>query len=245
MEGAGNVVNRFRDETLSDAPDVIATGRLRGARPVRHRARQHGAVHARPGHGREAPSRIARSRRSGYVVRGQGRMWRKAGGAGGRSAELAAGVSVSIPTGTHFQFRSDGAEKLEAVAVTMPPWPGDGEAYFVAGQVGSDGLMRCIFGGDMALLIVNLDRQIGNAQLWRDTFAAQLPDLEIRIWPDAGNLADIEYLAFIRPDFDALPALAESEGDVQPLGRGRGVRQPSEAAARCRSASWSRRAAIR
>src|ERR1700680_2169704 len=59
----------------------------------------------------------------------------------------------------------------------------------------------------MALLIVNLDKQIGNAEAWRDTFAAQLPDLEIRIWPDAGQLADIEYLAFIRPDFDALPAL--------------------------------------
>jgi glyoxylate/hydroxypyruvate reductase A len=59
----------------------------------------------------------------------------------------------------------------------------------------------------MALLIVNLDRQIGNAQAWRDNFAAQLPDLDIRIWPDAGAAADIEYLAFIRPDFDALPAL--------------------------------------
>jgi glyoxylate/hydroxypyruvate reductase A len=59
----------------------------------------------------------------------------------------------------------------------------------------------------MALLIVNLDRQIGNAQLWRDTFAAQLPALEIRIWPQVGDAAEIEYLAFIRPDFDALPRL--------------------------------------
>jgi glyoxylate/hydroxypyruvate reductase A len=59
----------------------------------------------------------------------------------------------------------------------------------------------------MALLIVNLDRQIGNAQAWRDTFAAQLPNLEIRIWPDNGDVADVEYLAFIRPDFDAIPAL--------------------------------------
>ena len=59
----------------------------------------------------------------------------------------------------------------------------------------------------MALLIVNLDRQIGNAQAWRDTVAAQLPEVELRIWPDAGNLDEIEYLAFIRPDFDALPPL--------------------------------------
>lgn len=58
----------------------------------------------------------------------------------------------------------------------------------------------------MALLIVNLDKVIGDAKAWRDTFAAQLSDLEIRIWPDAGNPAEIEYLAFIRPDFGELPA---------------------------------------
>jgi hypothetical protein len=40
-----------------------------------------------------------------------------------------------------------------------------------------------------ALLIVDLDKHIGNARAWRDTFGVQLPDLEIRIWPDAGNLA--------------------------------------------------------
>ncbi|MBV9826384.1 MAG: glyoxylate/hydroxypyruvate reductase A [Alphaproteobacteria bacterium] len=57
----------------------------------------------------------------------------------------------------------------------------------------------------MALLIVNLDKQIGNAGMWRDAFATQLPDLEIRIWPEAGNPADIEYVAFIRPDFGELP----------------------------------------
>ncbi len=58
----------------------------------------------------------------------------------------------------------------------------------------------------MALLIVNLDKAIGNAQAWRDTFREQIPDLPIRIWPDAGEVKDIEYLAFMRPDFDLLPA---------------------------------------
>src|SRR6516225_2154138 len=57
----------------------------------------------------------------------------------------------------------------------------------------------------MALLIVDLDKRIGNATAWRDTFAEQLPDLEIRIWPDPGELADIQYLAFMRPDCDTLP----------------------------------------
>lgn len=57
----------------------------------------------------------------------------------------------------------------------------------------------------MAMLIVNLDKHIGNATAWRDAFGQQLPDLEIRIWPEAGEAAEIEYLAFMRPDFGVLP----------------------------------------
>ena len=59
----------------------------------------------------------------------------------------------------------------------------------------------------MALLLFGLDRYIGNAQAWRESFAAQLPELEIRIWPDAGEPAEIDYLAFMHPDFDVLPDL--------------------------------------
>jgi glyoxylate/hydroxypyruvate reductase A len=57
----------------------------------------------------------------------------------------------------------------------------------------------------MALLIIDLEKYIGNAQAWRDTFVAQLPGLEIRLWPDPGNAADIEYIAFMRPNFDLYP----------------------------------------
>ena len=57
----------------------------------------------------------------------------------------------------------------------------------------------------MALLIVDLHQRIGNAKEWRNTFADQIPDLEIRIWPEVGELTDVEYLAFMHPDFDALP----------------------------------------
>jgi glyoxylate/hydroxypyruvate reductase A len=57
----------------------------------------------------------------------------------------------------------------------------------------------------MALLLIDLDKRIGNAKAWRDAFAEQLPGLEIRTWPDPGEVADIEYLAFMHPDFDALP----------------------------------------
>lgn len=58
----------------------------------------------------------------------------------------------------------------------------------------------------MALLIIELEKRIGNAQEWRDTFHAQLPDLPVRFWPDAGDAKDIEYLAFMHPDFGVLPA---------------------------------------
>ncbi len=57
----------------------------------------------------------------------------------------------------------------------------------------------------MALLIVNLDKIIGSARAWREAFADRIPDLEIRIWPDVGAPAEIEYLAFMHPDFDSLP----------------------------------------
>jgi len=57
----------------------------------------------------------------------------------------------------------------------------------------------------MALLIIGLDKQIGSAGAWRQTLKEQLPDLDVRVWPEAGDVAEIEYLAFMHPDFDALP----------------------------------------
>jgi mannose-6-phosphate isomerase-like protein (cupin superfamily) len=47
---------------------------------------------------------------------------------------IEAGVCISIPVGTSFQFRSTGEEALTAVAITMPPWPGEDEAYTVEGK---------------------------------------------------------------------------------------------------------------
>ena len=67
-----------------------------------------------------------------YFTAGQGRIWRKLGGAE-EIIEIGPGVSISLPTGTHFQYRCDGKEALIAVAVTIPPWPGADEAYLVDG----------------------------------------------------------------------------------------------------------------
>jgi mannose-6-phosphate isomerase-like protein (cupin superfamily) len=67
-----------------------------------------------------------------YFLRGHGRMWRRLGERS-EIAEVAAGISIALPTGTWFQLRNDGQDPLAAVAVTMPPWPGEDEAYFVDG----------------------------------------------------------------------------------------------------------------
>lgn len=68
-----------------------------------------------------------------YVLRGRGDMWRK-DGEGETTVSLEPGVCLTIPLGTRFQFRSHGSDPLAAIAVTMPPWPGEGEAYTVEGK---------------------------------------------------------------------------------------------------------------
>jgi mannose-6-phosphate isomerase-like protein (cupin superfamily) len=67
-----------------------------------------------------------------YVLSGRGQMWRKRGEQD-EIVDLYAGVSLTIPLGTHFQFRSFGDEPLAAIGITMPPWPGEGEAIPVEG----------------------------------------------------------------------------------------------------------------
>ena len=68
-----------------------------------------------------------------YIVAGQGEMWRKQDHRE-EIVALAPGICLTIPLGTHFQFRSTGHEPFTAIAVTMPPWPGEDEAYPVAGK---------------------------------------------------------------------------------------------------------------
>jgi mannose-6-phosphate isomerase-like protein (cupin superfamily) len=65
-----------------------------------------------------------------YFISGHGRMWRKLGDRE-EIVEVGPGISISLPTGTHFQFRCDGSEPLVAIGATMPPWPGEEEAFFV------------------------------------------------------------------------------------------------------------------
>ena len=67
-----------------------------------------------------------------FVQSGRGEIWRKQGA---REAVVALepGVCVTLPRGTHFQFRASDTEGVAIVAVTMPPWPGQSEAELVRG----------------------------------------------------------------------------------------------------------------
>jgi mannose-6-phosphate isomerase-like protein (cupin superfamily) len=68
-----------------------------------------------------------------FVLSGRGQMWRSQEGRE-QVVDLEPGTCVSIPVGTHFQFRASDGVLLAAVGVTMPPWPGPEEAIPVPGK---------------------------------------------------------------------------------------------------------------
>ena len=69
-----------------------------------------------------------------FFLSGRGEVWRKQEGHADVIVPVEPGDCLTIPLGTHFQFRSLGTEPLAAVGVTMPSWPGDAEAVIVQGK---------------------------------------------------------------------------------------------------------------
>ncbi len=65
-----------------------------------------------------------------YVTQGRGQVWRKRESAES-VVDMEPGLSLTIETGTHFQFRNTGGGDLCIIIVTMPPWPGEHEAVRV------------------------------------------------------------------------------------------------------------------
>jgi mannose-6-phosphate isomerase-like protein (cupin superfamily) len=62
-----------------------------------------------------------------YFTSGAGRVWRKLGDRE-EIVDVEPGWSLNIPTGASFQFQNSGDRPLCFVIVTIPPWPGEGEA---------------------------------------------------------------------------------------------------------------------
>jgi len=125
-------MTNFETKRLPPTPDVVAPD----GSDVRVLARTERGSMA---HFELAPGRASAAIRHRtvdeiwFVLSGRGEIWRKQGGREDIVA-LEPGVSVTIPVGTHFQFRASGDTALEAVGVTMPPWPGDTEAVPVPGK---------------------------------------------------------------------------------------------------------------
>ena len=66
-----------------------------------------------------------------YVTEGRGQVWRKHDGHE-EVIDVEPGSALTIPVGTHFQFRTMGSAPFRFVMWTMPPWPGADEAIRVA-----------------------------------------------------------------------------------------------------------------
>jgi mannose-6-phosphate isomerase-like protein (cupin superfamily) len=69
-----------------------------------------------------------------YFLSGRGQMWLASADSDGDVVDVMPGDCLTIPVGTRFQFRAHGSAPLAAVAVTMPPWPGENEASVVEGR---------------------------------------------------------------------------------------------------------------
>jgi mannose-6-phosphate isomerase-like protein (cupin superfamily) len=67
-----------------------------------------------------------------FFISGRGEMWREQSG-DSQVVDVYPGVCLTIPLGTRFQFRCISQGPLAAIGVTMPPWPGEGEAVLVDG----------------------------------------------------------------------------------------------------------------
>ena len=121
----------FELKQISDEPDAIAPD----GSEVRLLCNTAGGSMA---HFRLAPGGVSKPIRHRtidevwYITAGTGRMWLSFDDADD-VADLRPGISISLPLGTRFQFRCDGATPLEAVGVATPPWPGADEAIPVDG----------------------------------------------------------------------------------------------------------------
>jgi len=65
-----------------------------------------------------------------YFLDGRGQVWRRQSNLE-EVVDVYQGVSLTIPRGTHFQFRTVGESPLQFIIAGTPPWPGADEAVFL------------------------------------------------------------------------------------------------------------------
>ncbi len=69
-----------------------------------------------------------------YVLSGAAELWRAPESGDAELRPLQEGDAVALEARCAFQVRVSGDAPLKVVAVTLPPWPGDGEAVLVDGH---------------------------------------------------------------------------------------------------------------
>jgi mannose-6-phosphate isomerase-like protein (cupin superfamily) len=67
-----------------------------------------------------------------FVLAGAAEIWRKLDDSESVT-HLVPGISITIPLGTEFQFRTVGTQPFQFIMCTMPPWPDADEAIHVTG----------------------------------------------------------------------------------------------------------------
>lgn len=119
----------FQTRALPDRYDVLApdTSEIRVLASSTRGSMAHGTL---PPGGVSLAVRHRTVEELWYVVSGRAEVWRKLGDVESVE-EVGPGTSLSIPVGTHFQFRTVGDEPFCFVMCTMPPWPGADEAVRV------------------------------------------------------------------------------------------------------------------
>ena len=65
-----------------------------------------------------------------YVISGHGEIWRRQN-KDELVTPLYSGVTIDIPLGTDFQYRSIPGSDLVFICITMPPWPGANEVCYL------------------------------------------------------------------------------------------------------------------
>jgi mannose-6-phosphate isomerase-like protein (cupin superfamily) len=123
------VSSQFATKMLADEPEAIApdTSEIRLLASATRGSMAHGTL--APG-GVSLAVRHRTVEEVWFVVSGHGQVWRKQDGHE-EVVDTGPGTSLSIPPGTHFQFRTVGDEPFRFVMCTMPPWPGADEAVRV------------------------------------------------------------------------------------------------------------------
>ena len=109
------------DELAPDKSEIRLLPNMKGG----------GLVHCTlPPHGISLPVKHKTVEEIWYFIQGHGQVWRKQGDRE-EIIDLGPGICLTIPPGTHFQFRNTEKEPLCFIIATMPPWPGKQEAVRV------------------------------------------------------------------------------------------------------------------